>query len=297
MSRTKKNDLKRRKKLAARKAALARRIALQPNANGGGVAVIHPANKGYNVPMIRDFLEHLLLEVRCQQSENIKVLRGLDSAGNVEEAIASGNAPTSAVTEEFSKYLTRYESALIAANVFNSENATDAERREVMQVVLEKNIARREEQIGHLEALQELFEEALNCAKVPFGLDEQGNPVQPYVVHKVRKIVDDAFAANLPNYDELLPQFEEHPLARPEIIEQLKQQRMILALNRDIEGQMILFGLEDYRRSLKLPRKYEPAFVVEVRTYRELQFLVAAIHKFVGLPCNDGSPWKELLPF
>ncbi|MGE3408255.1 MAG: hypothetical protein AB7I37_15665 [Pirellulales bacterium] len=301
MSKSKKIDLKREKSAKPPKAALAKRIAIQSNENGERVAVIQHTTKGYDVPMIRDFLEHLLLEVRCQQAENIKVLRGLGSAESVEKAIASGHVSTPAVIEEFDKFREQYDSALVVATVFGVENATDDESREVMQVLLGKNIARREEQIGHLEALQDLFDEALSCAKLPFGTDEQGNPVQPFVEHEVRKIVDDAFAAGLPSYDELLPQFREHPLATPEVIQQMKQYRIIMARNRDpnrdTEQDMILFGLDHYHhRSLKSLTKDDYIFYVGVRTYAELQFFVAAIHKFVGLPCTDGSPWKEMLP-
>lgn len=190
MSTQKNRDAKLRKKRLAKKAAVARRVAFQRDGRSGHV-VAQNSTKGYNVAMIRDFLDHLLLEVRVQHKENVLMLRKLQSSNDLASSIKVANEPSPAEIEQFIKYQSQYESALIEANAFNDENATMAETTEVIRAVMEKNKERRDEQIGHLEALQELFDEALACAKLPFGFDRDGNRIQPCVVRNVRELIDE----------------------------------------------------------------------------------------------------------
>ena len=94
------------------------------------------------------------------------------------------------LVEQLAPFIGKYETALIPANAFNDEGATEEEIDLVMRAVLEANIAKRDEQIGHFEKLQELFEEALLCAKVPFGHAADGKPVQPTRSISVREFID-----------------------------------------------------------------------------------------------------------
>ena len=145
-------------------------------------------------------------------------------------------------------------------------------------------------QIGHLEALQDLFAEALRCARHPFGIDKDGNPMQPQVVYSVRDLADQAFLSKLPTYEELLPIFSDHLFATEEGIDILRKHdhsTIILAANDAYDKHLVLFGAE-------LVNSNEKAMVVRVSSFSELQFAIAAIRKFVGIPSTDGSPWKDM---
>jgi hypothetical protein len=147
--------------------------------------------KGYDVEMIRDFLDHLLLEVRVQHYENLKGLQIMEKHGDVRILDASTDEIVSpALVEQVREYLKKYETQLISVDVINGENATQDEIDIVVEASLGAGKQKRDEQIGHLEALQELFDEALTCAKVPFGVLSDGSLCQPTRVTHVREWID-----------------------------------------------------------------------------------------------------------
>jgi hypothetical protein len=156
---------------------------------GRKVVVTHP-NPGYDVTMVRDFLDHLLLEVRVQHCENVRARKELDATGDINAAYKAVGKPTQAVAEQFAKYQKKYAAALVPANRIDCTNASDDEVRAVVRQVIPEIIARREEQIGHLEALQSLFDEALKCARVAFAPDRNGNLVEPVRPISVREVID-----------------------------------------------------------------------------------------------------------
>jgi hypothetical protein len=150
--------------------------------------VIGQNHPGYNVPMIRDFIEHLLLECRVQQWEDMQGLKLLgESAGPMSfaEQPVSDN-----LVEQLRPYIKKYVSALVPSHAFNGEGATPEEIRQCQIAFTKMNIQQRDEQIGHLEALEELFDEAFACAKVPFGISANGKPIQPLKEYSVREWVD-----------------------------------------------------------------------------------------------------------
>jgi hypothetical protein len=102
--------------------------------------------RSYDVEMIRDFIEHLLWEVRI---------------GHFEATSADG-----AINPELLEQIQRYQKkrqtiALLAANEIpaSGRDEVGALKRRMAEV--------RQRQVDHLEALHTLFEEALFCASHP----------------------------------------------------------------------------------------------------------------------------------
>jgi hypothetical protein len=107
-----------------------------------------PRRGGYDVDMIRDFLEQLLWEVRIEQFESTA------PPGVVNPELA----------EQSEKYLRKYGVALQVDTCIDGDGATEAQRRRAEEHWREAQANLTAEQVGHLEALRELFEEALECA-------------------------------------------------------------------------------------------------------------------------------------
>jgi hypothetical protein len=296
MSKNPDRDQRRKKKLREREQAKKARKAIIHD--GEKRTVIEQGNtKGYDVEMIRDFLDHLLLELRVQHFENQKVLRALGTSDNLNAVMKEMQNTDEKLVQQFVKYQEKYQTALIASNAFDAANASDAESKGIITAVIQGMMAKRDEQIGHLEALKELFGEALQCAKLPFGVDQDGNQINPHRVHKVREISDDAFLSGLPTYEELLPLYSDHNLARSEGIRLLKNHDRnipIVASRDNGEDYLVLYGADLVEQQKKSRRSNVQATVFPVNSYSELQFVIAAIAKFVGVPSTDGKPWKDL---
>jgi hypothetical protein len=296
MSKKDDKDKRRKQKLREREQGKkARKVVIH---DGEKKTVIEQGStKGYDIEMIRDFLDHLLLELRVQHFENQKLLKTLGTTDDLDSAMKEMEKTSENLVRQFVRFQQKYQTALIASNAFDGANASDAESKGVITAVVKAMLAKRDEQIGHLEALKELFAEALQCAKLPFGVDQAGNPVQPHRVHRVRDISDDAFVSHLPTYEELLPFFSDHDLARGEGIGALKnhdQNVPIVASRDDGEDYLVLYGADVVERQKQTGQSTVPATVFPVSSYNELRFVIAAIAKFVGVPSTDGTPWQDL---
>jgi hypothetical protein len=127
--------------------------------------------------MIRDFLDQLLLELRVQYYENLQVLKRLDSTDSLTEAANIPAVPT--LVDQLQTYFGKYWSSLISVTAINEEGAPAEQVPEVIRAVARAKSQTRDEQIGHLEALRDLFSEALHCARLPFGITRDGRFVQP----------------------------------------------------------------------------------------------------------------------
>jgi hypothetical protein len=103
---------------------------------------------GYDVDMIRDFLDQLRWEVRIEQFESTGPTGVIDPE----------------LVEQSEKYMQKYGAALQVATYIDGEGATEAQRQRAEQYWREAQAKVTAEQLGHLEALRELFEEALECA-------------------------------------------------------------------------------------------------------------------------------------
>jgi len=172
--------------------------------------------------MIRDFLAHPLLELRVQHFEQQEWLKTLGATDDLDATKKAMEQPLENLGRQFAEFQEKYQTALIASNAFDGANASLAESKAVIMAIAPKIRRKRDERIGHLEALKDLFEEALRCAKLPFGVGEEGNPLEPQRVYKVREISDEVFVAGLPAYEELLPLFSDHRLADGEGVMLLK---------------------------------------------------------------------------
>ena len=151
----------------------------------------HRNSKGYDVEMIRDFLEQLLLEVRVQHFENLKMLNLLKEHGDVGTACKIADETISpSLVKQLQDFHKKYETQPIFGHAINGENATQDEINDVTEAYLEAMTQHRDEQIGHLEALQELFEESMTCLKLPFGISKEGHFCSPTRVLKVREWID-----------------------------------------------------------------------------------------------------------
>ena len=147
----------------------------------------HP--RRYNLEMIRDFLDHLLLELRVQHYELNQTLRRFGFAGTLGEAANYAISPE--LTEKLNKYIEKYPCFLLARTVFYTEGATEQETAEVSKSVIRSKSDMRDQQIGHLEALKKLFQEALKCAQMPTGVAPDGSADQPTQVVKVTEYLED----------------------------------------------------------------------------------------------------------
>ena len=150
-------------------------------------------SKRYDVEMIRDFLDHLLLELRVHHFELLKNLKNYSTTDDLDTlAKMMENQTSVSLVEQFLPFQKKYQSALIRVNAYDKKNASDAEVKAVITTVTKRTLANRDKQIGNLEALKDLFDEALECAKMQFGTDQDGNTVQPIMLYIVRKIADNA---------------------------------------------------------------------------------------------------------
>ncbi|HWL09726.1 MAG TPA: hypothetical protein VNQ76_15045 [Planctomicrobium sp.] len=281
---------KRKVKLQKRQKSSRERIAIHHDGETRTLIQQH-TDKGYDVQMVRDFLEQLLLELRVQHYENLKALRALESTNDMKQAYAAAAEPSDSIINQMTVFQSKYATALMASNVIDGDDATEREVKEFAKELLQTNIERRDSQIGHLEALQDLFEEALMCARVPFGIDRDGNPVGPQRVHRV---VGDEEQFGIPDYDELLPRFKEHPMATVNGIHELKEAAVIVATSAIYEELLVLYGADIVERARDEGEREVRAFPVEVSSFEELQFVLSAIQKFVGPPDTDGESWRDL---
>lgn len=187
----KKDEKAKRRKVLREKKADERQRVVKYRAGKDTHVLKHPTGKGYDVNMVRDFLDHLLLEVRVQQYENQLALRGMEAGLDATSANDEVKAKEAKIIDEqFTHYLKKYECALISTNVIDDKGATSEEKDRFVKKLYQLNIARREEQIGHLEALAGLFDEALSCAKYPFGPTADGNMAMPHRVWRVARYKD-----------------------------------------------------------------------------------------------------------
>ncbi len=285
----KKRQKRRRERRSNKRTRTRRRAVIR---DGDRRTVVEAAtDKGYDVEMIHDFLEQLLLEVQVQQYENVAFLRALEETPDFESARAASAQVSESLCEQLAKYFKKYATALIALNWFDCKDATEDEELNATVVVLRLNIERRDEQILHMEALQSLFDEALLCAKLPCGQDANGEHLEPMVVHSVRDMFDRMNEA--PDYDEMMRQFDGRSLTTAEGIRTLQEAGIILATNEAF-GRLVIYGRAEVERIRASGDETVPeALCVEIADVNELQFLVAAVQKFKGRHDYLGNYYDE----
>lgn len=73
----------------------------------------------------------------------------------------------------------------------------------------------------------------------------------------------------------------------------LKESSVIAARSEKFDELLLLY-LDDQFQARPDGKNETYAWSVPVASFRELQFLLSAIHKFLGLPITDGRLWKNL---
>ncbi|HID78440.1 MAG TPA: hypothetical protein EYP56_20925 [Planctomycetaceae bacterium] len=132
----------------------------------------------YDVEMIRDFLDHLLLEVRHQYQEYWQRARDPDSQRQADPQL----------TRQLATYEQKYASRLVEWHAVDPRGASPEEVRRAVQVLSVRLARRRREQLRHLEALGELFDEALACVLVSRG-SSPGKVIRPVSKRRAVKIL------------------------------------------------------------------------------------------------------------
>ena len=97
--------------------------------------------------------------------------------------------------------------------------------------------------------------------------------------------------------EELLPLFSDHLLATEEGVRSLREHDrsiIIVATNDAYDKQLVLYGadlIEQQRKAGKTDWQVRP---IPVNSFIELQFVIAAVAKFVGVPSTDDVQCKDL---
>ena len=111
------------------------------------------AIKRYDVEMIRDFLDQLNLEVRLRMLENS------DPPGEKHPELL----------EQLRKFTEKYDAGLLLAWDLRPEGCSQEEYDAVRSYLRKARGEGRKQQLERLEALEELFREALRCALHPLS--------------------------------------------------------------------------------------------------------------------------------
>ena len=111
------------------------------------------STKRYDVEMIRDFLDQLRLEVRLRMLENT------EGPGERHPDLLA----------ELRKFAEKYDAGLLLAWDLRPEGCTGEEYEAVRSYLRKARGEGRRLQLEHLDALEELFREALRCAMHPLS--------------------------------------------------------------------------------------------------------------------------------
>jgi hypothetical protein len=238
----------------------------------------HNSMKGYDVEVIRDFLGQLLLELRVQHYENLNLLRALEDIEDPVEAMEA--TPTSPkLLEQLGEYMAKYETTLLFADAMDGRNATREELRAAQTASLEMQAKLRDEQIGHMEALQELFDEAILCARTPFEVYADGSEDRPMKFWPVREMIDSCIET--PQCDKLLAENEGHPFTTREFVERVKAADVITITDESFCGARLLSGEAQVEAVSKggIAGSFR-RLQLKISSPKELELLVAVVAKY-----------------
>jgi hypothetical protein len=107
-----------------------------------------PASNRYDVGMIRDFLDALALELRAVHKEST----------------SAGDRSRPEPIDQLRKYVEKYNGVVMEVSRLDTEGLPAATLGRAVDNYKAARAAWAEEQLRHLEALRELFEDALQCA-------------------------------------------------------------------------------------------------------------------------------------
>lgn len=147
---------------------------------------------GYNVEMIRDFFDHLMLELKNRRDEAEVLLQSLEEGDPWRFAYSKSQKITSPVDDElYSKYLGKYRCALLATNSINTEGASDEEIAMFLKAHRTSQIDTCDKMMACLQELEPQLDEALLCAKYPYSPMADGGMAAPTREFRVLDQIDD----------------------------------------------------------------------------------------------------------
>ena len=190
-------DAKRRKaqkKLKADRNQHERSVKFEQN----GKTMLLRQSGGYDVKMIRDFFDHLMLELKNRHDESTVMLESLEAGDPWKYAYAKSQAIETPVDDElYRKYLEKYRCALLATNAIDTKGATDEEITMFLKAQRSAMAESSFRMMECLKALEEQLDESLICARMPFSPMEGGmiTPTNQIRVldhiEKIRKAIDE----------------------------------------------------------------------------------------------------------
>ena len=216
--------------------------------------------KRYDVEMIRDFLDHLLWEVRINHFENT----------------ADVGAINPELVEQLGKYIRKYNGVLLPATVINREGATEDQAKATELTYRQIMRDKRQEQMEHLESLQELFADALKCASLPAS---QG-------IYEIRlnaaeiPMDDDDEPEPPPPLNEVIPVCD---INLPSVQAEFRAADVILAVDAETKKQHVAYGRDVVQRIASTGETEHVAIVyVEVDMGNDLPNLLSVIEELHG---------------
>jgi hypothetical protein len=128
-----------------------------------------PERDGYDVEMIRDFLEQLLWEVRVNHFDN-----------------TNKNPDNPELAEQLKKYHRKYQRTLVPFIKLDTAGLDKQQIDDGRQRLRSRVAALRQRQLDALESLQPLFEYAMIAAQQPSSVDHA--PVIPVRVDQIDQV-------------------------------------------------------------------------------------------------------------
>ncbi len=111
------------------------------------------SDKRYDVEMIRDFLNQLQVEVQLRWLEN------LDGAEDSDPELLA----------DLRRFAEKYDAGLLLAWDLRPDGCTPEEYEAIRDQLRKARAEGRRQQLEHLQALEDLFREALRCAQHPLS--------------------------------------------------------------------------------------------------------------------------------
>src|SRR5690606_38603207 len=119
-------DAKRRKQVREKKAEQRQRERSAKFQQNGKTMLLRQKVGTYDGEMIRDFFDHLMLELKNRHDEATVMLESLEAGDNWKIAYSKSQSIKSPVDDElYRKYLTKYPCALLLTNSIDPRDATD----------------------------------------------------------------------------------------------------------------------------------------------------------------------------
>ena len=128
--------------------------------------------RGYDVQMIRDFIDHLTWEVCIRKFEHT----------------AKQGTVNSELVEQLEPYIKKYDCGLLFATALETKDCSDDEIKQADEIINAVNLKVCDQWSQSLESLGGLFKQALEAAT--YRLSEYGPNELPAVVISARDLLD-----------------------------------------------------------------------------------------------------------